>query len=74
VTKEIEKMADDTKGLKNNDELARRDFVALGVAAGLAAAGTATAAGLDVVETNVDIKTPDAVPMPACCCGRTPSD
>jgi carboxymethylenebutenolidase len=48
-------MADDTNNLKN-----RRDFVALGVAAGLAAtAGTAVAAGLDVVETNVDIKTPD---------------
>ena len=41
-------------------ELARRDFVALGVAAGLAAsAGTAAAAGLEVVETNVEIKTPD---------------
>ena len=48
-------MAEDTNDLKN-----RRDFVALGVAAGLAAtAGTAAAAGLDVVETNVDIKTPD---------------
>ncbi len=46
-------MADDT--LKN-----RRDFVAFGVAAGLAAtAGSATAAGPDVVETNVEIKTPD---------------
>src|SRR5579862_4390571 len=46
-------MADET--LKN-----RRDFVALGVAAGLAATGgSATAAGLDVVETNIDIKTPD---------------
>jgi len=57
-------MADDTKDLKSNEELSndlpRREFVALGVAAGLAAtAGTATAAGLDVVETNVDIKTPD---------------
>ena len=48
-------MADDTKDLKN-----RRDFVALGVAAGIAAtAGSAVAAGLEVVETNVDIKTPD---------------
>jgi len=59
-------MADDTKDLRstedlrNNDELARREFVALGVAAGIAAtAGSAAAAGLDVVETNVDIKTPD---------------
>jgi len=48
-------MADDTSNLKN-----RRDFVALSVAAGIAAtAGSAAAAGLDVVETNVDIKTPD---------------
>jgi carboxymethylenebutenolidase len=57
-------MADDTKDLRNQEEssndLPRREFVALGVAAGLAAtAGTAAAAGLDVVETNVDIKTPD---------------
>src|SRR5438105_441888 len=48
-------MADETSNLKN-----RRDFVALGVAAGIVAtAGSAAAAGLDVVETNVDIKTPD---------------
>jgi carboxymethylenebutenolidase len=57
-------MADDTKDLKNNDELLndlpRRDFVGLSVAAGLAAtAGSAGAAGLDVVETDVEIKTPD---------------
>src|ERR1700681_2210031 len=49
------KMADDTNDLKN-----RRDFVALGVAAGLAAtAGSAGAAGAEVVETDVEIKTPD---------------
>jgi len=48
-------MADDTSNLKN-----RRDFVALGVAAGIAAtASSAAAAGLNVIETNVDIKTPD---------------
>ena len=57
-------MADDTKDQKNNDELLsdlpRRDFVGLSVAAGLAAtAGSAGAAGLDVVETDVEIKTPD---------------
>ena len=41
-------------------DLSRRDFVALTVAAGLAAAaGSASAADLPVVETNVDIKTPD---------------
>src|SRR3984893_7165319 len=57
-------MADDTKDLKNNDELSsdlpRRDFVGLSVAAGLAAtAGSAGAAGLDIVGTGVEIKTPD---------------
>jgi len=41
-------------------DVGRRDFVALSVAAGIAAsAGTAAAAGLDVVEANVEIKTPD---------------
>jgi carboxymethylenebutenolidase len=57
-------MADDTKDQKNDDELLsdlpRRDFVGLSVAAGLAAtAGSAGAASLDVVETDVEIKTPD---------------
>src|ERR1700686_2359336 len=54
-------MADNPKDHKDNDkllnELPRRDFVGLSVAAGLAA--TAGAAGLDVVETDVEIKTPD---------------
>jgi len=52
-------MADNTK--KNSDELSsnRREF-ALSVAAGfVATAGLADAASLEVVETNVDIKTPD---------------
>ena len=41
-------------------EIARRDFVALSVTAGLAAtAGSAAAASRDVVETDVEIKTPD---------------
>src|SRR6202795_4742797 len=41
-------------------DIGRRDFVGLSVAAGLAAtAGSASAAGLEVVETTVDIKTPD---------------
>jgi carboxymethylenebutenolidase len=41
-------------------DIGRRDLVALSVAAGLAAtAGSAAAAGVDVVETNVEIKTPD---------------
>jgi carboxymethylenebutenolidase len=41
-------------------DLSRRDFIALSVAASLAAAtGSASAAALPVVETNVAIKTPD---------------
>src|SRR5580698_920586 len=54
-------MSDDTKDPQNNDEsreLPRRDFVAMSVAAaGLAAAGSAL--GASVVETEVEIKTPD---------------
>src|SRR5882762_7118865 len=39
---------------------AATDFVAMSVAAGLAATGgQASAAGVDVVETEVEIKTPD---------------
>src|SRR5712691_4972824 len=57
-------MMENQKNQQNNDpqpsDIARRDLVALSVAAGLAAtAGSAQAAGLDVVETNVEIKTPD---------------
>jgi carboxymethylenebutenolidase len=45
--------------LKNKaGDLGRRDFVALSVAAGIAA-GSASAAGMEVVETDVEIKTPD---------------
>ena len=41
-------------------EVPRRDFVGLSVAAGVAAATTtASAAGLKVVETDVEVKTPD---------------
>ncbi|HTR38754.1 MAG TPA: dienelactone hydrolase family protein [Bryobacteraceae bacterium] len=53
-------MADETKDPKNQEEssgLPRRDFV-MSVAAGLAAAGSAAGA-MKVVETNVEIKTPD---------------
>jgi carboxymethylenebutenolidase len=57
-------MTEDQKNQPKNDnqsgDIARRDFVALSVAAGLAAtASSAEAAGLEVVETNVEIKTPD---------------
>jgi carboxymethylenebutenolidase len=41
-------------------DIGRRDFVAFSVAAGLtASAGSAAAADLDVVETDVEVKTPD---------------
>jgi carboxymethylenebutenolidase len=53
-------MADDTKDYKDNESssgLPRRDFV-MSVAAGLAAAGAASGA-MKVVETDVEIKTPD---------------
>jgi len=41
-------------------DIDRREFVGLSVAAGLAAtAGQSSAAGLEVVETDVEIKTPD---------------
>src|ERR1700736_4259868 len=57
-------MTEDEKTQQTNDaqpgDLARRDFVTLSVAAGLAAtAGPIAAAALDVVETDVEIKTPD---------------
>jgi carboxymethylenebutenolidase len=48
------------KSESQSSDLARRDFVALSVAAGLAAtAAAADAAGMDVVETDVEVKTPD---------------
>jgi carboxymethylenebutenolidase len=40
-------------------DLSRRDFVALSLAAGIAAAASASAAELPVMESNVAIKTPD---------------
>jgi len=58
-------MADDTRDLqeRTGDELfsnlPRRDFVALSVAAGLATAGSASAADMPVMETAVEVKTPD---------------
>ena len=42
------------------EELSRRDFVTMSIAAGIAvAAGTNASAQMQVVEANVDIKTPD---------------
>ena len=51
----------DSKKLNDaTNDVSRRDFIAASVAAGLvAAAGSASAAALPVVETNVAIKTPD---------------
>ena len=54
-------MTDEKQNEKNND-LARRDFVALSVAAGITAAASTSSAlakDLEVVETMVDVKTPD---------------
>jgi carboxymethylenebutenolidase len=58
-------MIDDERNFEQSNDamtdLSRRDFVGFSVAAGVAvaAAGSASAATLPVVETNVDIKTPD---------------
>ena len=57
-------MTDDKKDQERNDEsssdLSRRDFVALSLAAGLGAATPSTLGkDLRVVETEVDVKTPD---------------
>jgi carboxymethylenebutenolidase len=53
-------MANDYKNHKDNDELLpRRGFVALSMAAGLAVSAASAEAAAEVVETNVDIKTPD---------------
>src|ERR1700682_5047057 len=57
-------MADDQNNQQTSDlhpkDLTRRDFTALLVGAGLAVTvQSATAAGLEVVETDVEIKTPD---------------
>ena len=43
----------------SNDEMTRRDFVTMTVAAGIAAAATDAAAQQQVVETSVDVKTAD---------------
>src|SRR5262245_20434930 len=55
-----EKRTDDTKD-DSGSGLSRRDFVAMSLSAGIAAATASSASGapLQVVEKNVDIKTPD---------------
>jgi len=56
-------MAKDRSNRQKKDahaaDIARRDFVALSVTAGLAGTAASAAAALDVVETDVEIKTPD---------------
>jgi carboxymethylenebutenolidase len=44
---------------EQDGDLSRRDFVALGLAAGVVAAGIPAEAALPVVETMVEVKTPD---------------
>ncbi len=56
--------ATDDQGVKleRPNDPSRREFVAMSIAAGLAAAaGSASAAELPVVETTVEVKTPDGV-------------
>jgi hypothetical protein len=80
--KEEAQMRDGKEDQERNDEslndLSRRDFVALSLAAGLgAAASSASGAELPVIENNVEVKTPDGtcdavfftrrpVPIPGC--------
>jgi carboxymethylenebutenolidase len=53
-------MNDENKKPEEQNELSRRDFVAMGIAAGIvAAAGGASAADMQVVEKDVEITTPD---------------
>jgi carboxymethylenebutenolidase len=53
-------MSEDTKKQDEQSDLSRRDFVAMGIAAGIvAAAGGASAADMPLVEKDVEIKTPD---------------
>lgn len=53
-------MTDEEHDPKKPSDTSRRDFIAMSVAAGLVAAvGSASAAALPVVESNVTVKTPD---------------
>src|SRR5271167_3618920 len=53
-------MSDDKTKDAHRGNIARRDFVAFSVTtAGLAATAVSSAASLEVVETDVEIKTPD---------------
>ena len=53
-------MSDEKDTTEQQSDLTRRDFVAMGIAAGIvAASGAASAADMPVTEKDVDIKTPD---------------
>ena len=54
-------MADEQDPQQESDDITRRDFVRISIAAGLAvgAGSTAADAQASVVDTNVDVKTPD---------------
>jgi carboxymethylenebutenolidase len=53
-------MSEEKNTTEEQSELSRRDFVAMGIAAGIvAASGAASAADMPVTEKDVDIKTPD---------------
>jgi carboxymethylenebutenolidase len=53
-------MSDEKNKPEDQNELSRRDFVAMGLAAGIVAAtGAVSAADMPVTEKDVDIKTPD---------------
>ena len=55
----MEDQKNEPKNQMQSSDLARRQFVALSVAAGLTAGAESAAAAMDVVETDVEIKTPD---------------
>ena len=53
-------MSDEKNTQDDQNDLSRRDFVAMSIAAGIvAASGSASAADMPVTEKDVDIKTPD---------------
>ena len=64
---------DRTCGDESPSDLSRRDFVALSLAAGLGAARSSSRSESPVVETNVDVKTPDGVCDAAFICPATGS-
>src|SRR5580765_5188872 len=55
----MENQKNQQKNSAQPGDIARRDFAALSVAAGLAATAGSASAAMDVVETEVEIKTPD---------------